>query len=284
MPRPRLSNVTVDDGEEARCAGCDTELCVGLRAPTGTTSMLTRHSTATSPCTRDTAGQVVSARCNEKRVVPGAGFKERAREVDELVCSAAGVLKASEQPYGFPGEQGGTGSMPGNCRGVLEGGSLLEGCPRGRSPSPSATGNDKLDLTRAFYASSHNQTPRNDSWSLDMRDPDACGYSYRQEGRAKFTQEFLKNREAVLQRGRLSLMSGIQCWMWAFLLLWNTHVLHAQAQHSSAQLSALCSLLSALRSPLSALRSLLSALRSQLSALRSLLSVLSARVQYWMQT
>lgn len=257
-PRAHLSNVTVaeEDGgktteEEARCfSAADAELRVGLRAPalTGTPSLLVKHqrraakgtaTTRASPCSRDTAGQAGSARGNEQRVVPGAAFKERAqREVDELLLSsAAGVLKDSEREYRFHrGEQErSTSRMPGTCRGVV-----LEGatsCPRGRSRSPqSATGDDTRDLTRAFNASSesspHNRTPRRkDSWSSrDMRDlADGFGYSCSQERRGEFTQEFLmRKRGAVLHRGKNSALTGLQWWIWALLLLWNTHVLQAQ--------------------------------------------------------
>ena len=229
--RPDVSNVTVDDEVGARCAG-DTEPCVGQRAGTGTTSMLVKPGRipTASRSPRVTAGQAVSSRGNEERVDPGPGFKERAREVGELVCGAAGVLKALEQPNRFHGEPSGTSSMPGSFCGVLEGGSSLKGCPRQRCWSPTSTRNDTPDVTKGSNGFSQNQILRKDSSLFDMRDHNVHGYTYRQEGQEKIPQEFLNDREAVLYRGRSNLVSRIQYWIWTFFILWNVHVLHAQGK------------------------------------------------------
>lgn len=224
-----MPNVTLDDEEGARCAG-DTQPG-DKRAPTGTMSMLVKPGRAATVgrCPRDAAGQAVWARCNEERVDREPGFKERAREVDELVGNAAGVLNAFEQPYRFHAEPCGTSRMPGSgCRGVLQGGVLLKGCPRQRTQSLSSTGNDKAE-TRVFNVSSQ-ELPIKDSLLFGMRDHDAHGYTCNQEGRGNITQEFVNSREALLCRGRSNLVSRIQCWIWAFLFLWNAHMLHAQGK------------------------------------------------------
>lgn len=225
-----MPNVTLHDEEGARCAG-DTQPCVRQRAPTGTMSKLVKPGrTATvSRCPRDAAGQAVWARCNEERVDREPGFKERAREVDELVCTAAGVLDAFEQPYRFHAEPSGTSRMAGSgWRGVLQGGVMLKGCPHQRMQSPSSTGNDKAE-TRDFNVSSQ-KMPRKDRLLFGMPGHDAHGYTCNQEGRGNITQEFVNNRAALLCRGRSNLVSRIQCWIWAFLFLWNAHVLHAQGK------------------------------------------------------
>ncbi|XP_041959294.1 uncharacterized protein LOC121718340 [Alosa sapidissima] len=217
-PRPDLSNVTADDEEGARCAG-DMEQCGRQQAPTGTMSVLVKpgRSATAGRCPPDTAGQAVWASCNEERVDPRPGFKESARDVDELVGNAAGVLNVSEQPYRFHGDPNGTSRMPGSgCRGALEGASSLKGCPRQRSRSP------------GINVSSQNQIQRKDNSLFAMPDHDAHGYTYYQDGRGNITRDVFNNREALLCRGRSNLVSRIQYWIWAFILLWNTHVLNAQ--------------------------------------------------------
>ncbi|XP_062390385.1 protein sidekick-1 [Sardina pilchardus] len=222
--RPDLSIVTADDEDGwARERAGDTEQCGHQQALTGTMSVLVKPGRADTAgcCLTDTAGPVAWARCNEERVEPGPGVKERAREVDELVGdAAAGVLNTSEQPYRFRGDPNGTSKTPGSgCRGALEGESSLEGCPSQHSRSPGVN------------VSSQNQKPRKkDSSLFVMPDHDTHGYTYCREGRGNITRDFFNNREALLCRGRSNLVARIQYWIWAFILLWNTHVLHAQGE------------------------------------------------------
>lgn len=233
-----MLNVTLDGEEGARCGG-DTQPCVRQRAPTGTMSMLVKpgRTGTVGHCPRDAAGQAVWARCNEERVDRGPGFKERAREVDELVCNAAGVLNAFEQPYRFHREPSETSRMPrSGYRGVLEGGVLLKGCPRQRSQSPNSTVNEKAEATRGVNVSSQ-KTPNKGSSLFGTLDHDAYRYTCNQAGRGNITQEFVNNRQAPLYHGRSNLVSRIQYWIWALLILWNAHVLHAQGKITIIMLS-----------------------------------------------